>query len=152
DKISRVALPPLDPATGKRPYEIDTRPPKYLSGAGGLYSTALDYARFCQFLLNGGELDGVRLVSRKTVEYMTTDQLPPGIQINTFNSPAINLTPGGGQSFGLGVAVRTEVGRAGFTGSVGDFSWVGASGTYFWVDPKERLFVVLMMQSARRDS
>jgi CubicO group peptidase (beta-lactamase class C family) len=115
-----------------------------------MVSTASDYARFCQFWLNGGQLDGVRLVSRKTVELMTMDHVPPGTKIGPdMPAPfgALLPSPEMGQGFGLGFAVRTDAGRNPLPGSVGDFYWGGAYGTYFWIDPKEKLFVVLMMQA-----
>ena len=113
--------------------------PKYLAGGQGLVSTAGDYLRFAQMLLNGGELDGVRIVSKKTVEFMTSDHLG-GIR-----GPA--YLPGPGYGFGLGVKVRTSAGEADSPGSLGDYDWGGAGGTYFWVDPKERLIGVWMMQA-----
>ena len=121
----------------------------FKSGGGGMVSTMADYARMAQFWLNFGELDGVRLVSRKTVELMASDHLPPGTamgpEMNFFGShlPSADM----GQSFGLGFAVRTAAGLNPLPGSVGDFAWSGIYGTYFWIDPKEQLFAVLMMQS-----
>ena len=152
-QAAHVAEPQVDPATGKRPAMIVdnlTNKPKWLSGGGGMVSTAEDYARFCQMLLNGGELDGVRLLSPKTVELMTSDHLPPGV---TYNPGFIALlqdqapTPEMGEGFGLGFLVRKEVGHNPLPGSVGDFSWSGAHGTYFWVDPKEKLVATLMVQN-----
>lgn len=121
----------------------------YKSGGGGMVSTAADYARFCQFWLNGGELDGVRLVSRKTVELMTANHLPPGTPIGPDMARFEALAPSAamGQGFGLGFAVRTDAGRNPLQGSPGDYFWGGAHGTYFWIDPKEQLYVVFMMQS-----
>jgi len=122
---------------------------KFKSGGGGMVSTTLDYARFCQFWLNGGILDSVRLVSRKTVELMTTDHLPPGTQMgpDMFRFEALTPCPAMGQGFGLGFAVRNDVGHSPLQGSPGDYYWGGAHGTYFWIDPKEKMFAVLMMQS-----
>ena len=124
--------------------------PAVLSGGGGMLSTAGDYARFCQMLLNGGELDGVRLLAPKTVALMTSDQLPPSTERHTPVAAilgAFGPTPEMGTSFGLGFAVRTDPGRNAVPGSVGDFSWSGITGTYFWVDPKEKLVAVMMMQA-----
>jgi CubicO group peptidase (beta-lactamase class C family) len=121
----------------------------FKSGGGGMVSTAADYARLCQLWLNGGELDGVRLLSRKTVATMASDHLPPGTpmgpEMNFFGSHL--PSPDVGQGFGLGFAVRTAPGRNPLPGSVGDFSWSGIYGTYFWIDPQEELFAVFMMQS-----
>ena len=123
--------------------------PKVLSGGGGMYSTAGDYARFCQMLLNGGVLEGHQILSRKTVELMTSDQLPAN---TARHSPvallidAFGPTPEMGTSFGLGFAIRTDAGRNPLPGSVGNFSWAGIAGTFFWVDPKEKLVAVLMIQ------
>jgi CubicO group peptidase (beta-lactamase class C family) len=121
----------------------------FKSGSGGMVSTAADYARFSQFLLNRGELDGVRLVSPKTIDLMAANHLPPGTPIGPDMVRFEALTPSAemGQGFGLGFAVRTDAGRNPLPGSVGDYYWGGAQGTYFWIDPKEQLYVVLMMQS-----
>lgn len=123
--------------------------PKVFSGGGGMFSTAGDYARFCQMLLNGGILENVRILSPKTVELMTSDQLP---LITERHSPVAMLigafgpTPEMGTSFGLGFAVKTDAGLNPLPGSIGNYSWAGIAGTFFWVDPRERLVAVLMMQ------
>ncbi len=121
----------------------------FKSGSGGMVSTAGDYARFSQFLLNRGELDGVRLVSPKTIDLMSANHLPPGTPIGPDMKRFEALAPSAemGQGFGLGFAVRTDAGRNPLPGSVGDYYWGGAQGTYFWIDPKEQLYVVFMMQS-----
>ena len=95
-------------------------------------------------LLNGGELNGVRLLSPKTIAVMTSDQLPPGIRRSGFEDLA--PTQEMGQSFGLGFAVRTDVGRNPLSGAVGNYFWAGAYGTYFWVDPQAKMFAVMMVQ------
>ena len=110
-----------------------------LSGGAALVSTAADYLRFAQMMLNGGSLDGTRIVSRKTVEYMTSDHL------GAVRGPV--YLPGAGYGFGLGVAVRLASGEANTPGSPGDYNWGGWGGTYFWVDPKEKLIAIWMMQS-----
>ena len=149
-----IAQPQVDLASGKRPAMIVdnlTSKPKWLSGGGGMVSTARDYARFSQMLLNGGQLNGVRLLSPKTVALMTSDHLPPGIKYNaSFNALLQDQapTPEMGEGFGLGFLVRKEAGRNPLPGSVGDFSWSGAHGTYFWVDPREKLTATLMVQNA----
>ena len=115
------------------------QPAKRFSGGAGITSTAADYQRFAQMLVNGGELDGVRIVSRKTVEYMDSDHL------GAIRGPL--YLPGAGYTFGLGGAVRLGDGMATTPGSAGEFNWGGYGGTYFWIDPKEKLVAVLMMQS-----
>ena len=127
---------PADPDTGA-PVAMRnvTEPPKYESGGGGAVSTAGDYARFSQMLLNGGQLDGIRLLSRKTVELMTADHLG---DIKFASMP--------GHGFGLGFAVRKAPGMYDHPGSVGEYTWSGAFGTHFWVDPKEQLVAVWMVQ------
>lgn len=121
---------------------------KWFSGGGGLLSTASDYSRFSQMLVNGGELNGVRLLSPKTLAVMMSDQLPPGTP--RVDDPALTQdlgpVPALGQSFGLGFAVRVDPGRSPVSGSVGDSFWAGAGGTYFWIDPQEKLFAVMMLQ------
>ncbi len=129
-----------------------TAKPAVLSGGGGMLSTAGDYARFCQMLANRGQLGGVRILSPKTVALMTSDQLPPSTERHTSVAAilgAFGPVPEMGTSFGLGFAVRTDPGRNPLPGSVGDFSWGGINGTFFWVDPQEKLVAVLMMQAPR---
>lgn len=109
------------------------------SGGGGLMSTAGDYAKFLQFMLNLGELNGVRLLGSRTVKFMTADHLG-GIPVNGTLLPA-------GHGFGLGFAVRTETGVATVPGSVGLYYWGGIAGTTFFVDPKEDLFAMLLIQA-----
>jgi CubicO group peptidase (beta-lactamase class C family) len=117
---------------------------KWESGGGGMVGTAMDYARFLQMLLNGGILDGKRILSPKTVAYMTADHLDASI------APGPLYLPGAGFGFGLGFAVRKDAGVSPFLGSVGEYNWGGAGGTYFWADPRESLFVVFMMQSPKQ--
>jgi CubicO group peptidase (beta-lactamase class C family) len=115
-----------------------------------MVSTAPDYHRFAQMLLNGGELDGTRLLSRKTVELMSSDHLPPGIAFSGTTRAQFEESapmPEFGQGFGLGFCVRKEAGRNPVPGSVGDFYWSGVHGTYFWIDPQEQLIGVLMLCS-----
>jgi CubicO group peptidase (beta-lactamase class C family) len=117
---------------------------KFESGGGGLVSTAHDYARFLQMLLNGGTLDGKRYLSPKTIEYMTADHMGTAVV------PGPLYLPGPGYGFGLGFAVRKANGEAAYTSPAGEYYWGGAGGTYFWVDPKTNLFVVFMMQSPKQ--
>ena len=145
-QAARMARP--DSLTFMQPIDPTVKP-AILSGGGGLLSTAGDYAGFCQMLLNGGELDGVRLLSPKTIALMTSDQLPASTERHSPVALALGAfgpTPEMGVSFGLGFAVRTDPGRNPVPGSVGDFDWAGIAGTYFWVDPKEKLVAVLMVQ------
>ena len=131
-------------------FEDATQKPNIFSGGGGMLSTAGDYARFCQMLLNGGELDGVRILAPKTIALMTSDQLPATVERHTPVAIAIGSfgpVPEMGTSFGLGFAVRVDAGRNPMPGSVGDFSWGGITGTLFWVDPQTKLVAVLMTQS-----
>jgi CubicO group peptidase (beta-lactamase class C family) len=129
-----------DPDSGSAVQLLEVRdPPKFESGGGGLVSTASDYARFLQMLLNGGALDGRRYLSRKTIEFMTADHLGP-----VTGAPDL-LLPGHG--FGLGFAVRLQAGIAHVPGSVGQYFWGGLAGTTFWVDPAEQLFALLLIQA-----
>jgi CubicO group peptidase (beta-lactamase class C family) len=142
-KLGRLAQAGVDPQTKKVPDLLDvTKPPTYEAGGQGLVGTAQDYVRIAQMYLNGGELDGVRLLGRKTVELMTSDHLEPAM---VQNSTA--YLPGPGYGFGLGFAVRRDAGVSAVPGSVGDYNWSGFGGTTFWVDPKERLIGVLMTQA-----
>jgi len=145
--MSRLAKPD---AQSNMPFADPTQRPAILSGGGGMFSTAGDYARFSQMLLNGGELDGVRILAPKTVALMTSDQLPATTERHTSVAMALGSfgpVPEMGTSFGLGFAVRVDPGRNPVPGSVGDFSWAGITGTFFWVDPKEKLVAVLMVQA-----
>ena len=115
-----------------------------------MVSTAADYARFCQMFLNGGTLDGVRLVSRKTIEQMTANQIPPGykyaspIQMQiAWPSPSMET----GQGFGLGFAINCDPGLSPLPGSKGVYYWTGVYGTSFFVDPKEQLIAIMMIQA-----
>src|SRR4051812_2256341 len=114
---------------------------KWESGGGGMVSTVADYSRFLMMLRNGGTLDGKRYLGPKTLAYMTSDHTA-GVIV-----PGPYYLPGPGYGFGLGFAVRKESGVALTAGSVGDYNWGGAGGTYFWVDPKEDMFVIYGMQA-----
>jgi CubicO group peptidase (beta-lactamase class C family) len=126
-----------DRTLGPGDTSICELPPTLFSGGAGLRSTAQDYARFAQMLLNGGELDGARILGRKTIEMMTVDHLEEGM-------PTGFLSPG--WSFGLGFTVKTEAGMDGLPSSVGEYNWIGIQGTSFWVDPEEDLIGVFMIQ------
>jgi CubicO group peptidase (beta-lactamase class C family) len=135
-----------DPATGTPFKLIDvSKVPGNDSGGAGAVSTAPDYLRFAQMMLNGGVLDGQRILSRTTVRWMTTDHLGPRIPIAP--TPAGNVLFPSLYTFGLGLAVRPSDGLAYSPGSEGDYYWGGYAGTIFWVDPKEQIVAVMMMQS-----
>jgi CubicO group peptidase (beta-lactamase class C family) len=142
---ARIAEPfARDPEGGVQMRVIDVREEgKLESGGGGLASTAHDYARFLQFMLNKGELEGVRLLGPRTVDFMTADHLGD-IPVNPGASRGLLSL---GHGFGLGFAVRTHLGVASVPGSVGTYFWGGMAGTTFFVDPAEDLFAILMLQA-----
>jgi CubicO group peptidase (beta-lactamase class C family) len=139
---SRFAQPlPIDPITGKaQSMAILTANLKYDCGGGCAYGTAADYLRFGQMLLNGGTIDGKRVLGPQTVAFMTSDHLGTAIKNELTNTEAGRA----GYGFGLSVAVRKERGVAAINGNIGDYTWNGAYGTTFWADPKEKLVVVMM--------
>jgi CubicO group peptidase (beta-lactamase class C family) len=147
-KTSRVAESLEKDRFAGRPFPlIDvSAQPMNDSGGAGAVSTAADYLRFSQMLMNGGRLDGARVMSRTTIKLMTSDHL--GNFIATPMQPGELLLGTKGYSFGLGFAVRTGDGVAGVPGSAGEYLWAGYAGTFFWVDPKEQLTAVLMTQAA----
>ena len=146
-KLSRL----VGPAPEGRVQLWDvTKEPKYLSGTGGLVSTAPDYLRFCQMLLNGGELDGVRILAPASVVQMTRSSLPPKARFAGNDAPVMG--PEHGTSWGLGLAVRTDPESSWVPGSVGSFAWDGYWGTHFWVDPALQLIGVQMIQVSPRDA
>jgi CubicO group peptidase (beta-lactamase class C family) len=143
DKRERLAEPfDRDPETGK-PVELieATSAPRFESGGGGLLSTMDDYLRFAQMLADGGVFAGRRLLGRKTLDYMTADHLGPNVRIA---NPTL-LQPG--HRFGLGFAVRSDLGIAPTVGTPGEFFWGGLAGTVFWVAPKEDLIAMMMIQA-----
>ena len=121
----------------------DLKLPNAPLGSGGLFSTANDYLRFSQMMLNGGELDGVRLLGPKTVELMIIDHLPAGVDLPVQRGRRYRL---GGYGFGLGVRVRTDLAESQMPGSLGEYGWGGAFGTYFLIDPKEDLVAMFLPQ------
>jgi len=139
-KLGRAAepwqRPDGPPMTVRFPVGVAAR---YQSGGGGLVGSTLDYLRFSTMLLNGGELNGTRLLGRKTVEFMTADHLG-AIPIEA---------PGLG--FGLGFQVRRASGVARLPGTTGEYGWAGAGGTLFWVDPQERMIALYMVQVSEFD-
>jgi len=146
----RLAQPQIDPAIGKRPPLFDaTEKPKLFSGGGGLVSTASDYLLFCEMLLHGGKLGTTSLLSQSTINLMTSNALKPGIRYAAITPRLfedIAPTPAMGQGFGLGFAVRTETGQNPLPGSTGSFYWTGAYGTTFFIDPKQQLIIIMMVQ------
>jgi len=138
EKIERVAK---SGPQAKWPSSYATSTPKLLSGGGGLVSTAHDYMRFMQMFINGGELEGVRLLGKNTVEYMTSDHL------GSIPKKGPGYFPGTGHGFGLGFSVREVPGVAPLPGSVGDLSWAGIGGTNFFINPSEDLCAVYMVSA-----
>ncbi|MGB3808953.1 MAG: serine hydrolase domain-containing protein [Parvibaculum sp.] len=154
DKLHRFATNYFkDPKSGKQGVmdkgdESSTyaQAPVFLSGGGGLVSTMMDYWRFCQMLLNGGEFNGHRLVSPKTIEFMTLNHLPGDATMKDMSSSAFSELAAEGTGFGLGFSVLLDPAEAQSIGSVGNFSWGGAASTYFWIDPEEDIVAILMTQ------
>lgn len=128
------------------PAQAMTRPPRFLSGGGGLVTTADDYLRFCHLLVGGGQLDGVRLLSPRTLRLMTRNHLPGGRTLNEMGQTTFSEVSMEGTGFGLGFSVLVD-GAANLTlGSEGLYAWGGAASTAFWVDPVEDVAVVFMTQ------
>jgi CubicO group peptidase (beta-lactamase class C family) len=148
NKRGRVVEPfDKDPLAGTaiRLIDVSKEPGNDSGGAGGV-ATAGNYLRFAQMLANGGTLDGQRILSRTTVKLMTSDHL--GSRLPLAPTPGGSVLGNSMYTFGLGFAVRPSDGIAPIPGSAGDFNWGGYAGTIFWVDPKEQLVAVLMVQSA----
>ena len=120
---------------------LESQPHGAFRGGHGLVSTALDYLRFCQMLLNKGEWEGTRFLGRKTVELMTTNHLTP--ELMPFEIGGIYLP---GYGYGLGFRVLQDVGQCLTTGSEGEYGWTGAASTYFWIDPREEFIGIQMAQ------
>jgi CubicO group peptidase (beta-lactamase class C family) len=140
EKLDRLADSPMP----ERPPIWDvTKPTKLFSGDAGLVSTAPDYLRFCQMLLNGGELDGIRVLTAQAVKQMTTNALPPHTRI--YGGEEVGGRAGA--TFGLGFAIRTDPVQSWIPGAVGSFAWGGHWGTYFWIDPAEKLIGIQMIQA-----
>ena len=123
-----------------------SRAPTLVSGGGGLVSTALDYHRFCRMCLDGGTLDGARILSRKSVELMTLNHLPGGSDLATMSRSLFSETTNAGTGFGLGFAITTDVAKTLVPGSVGEYYWGGMFSTAFFIDPVERIIMVFMTQ------
>ncbi|HEV2097539.1 MAG TPA: serine hydrolase domain-containing protein [Stellaceae bacterium] len=121
--------------------------PRLESGGGGLVSTAHDYLRFCRMMLNGGALDGVQILSPKTVALFSLNYLPEGREVADMSMPGMFSESGyAGVGFSLGCGVNVDVAKTRLPGSLGEYFWGGAAATAFWIDPKEELTVVFMTQ------
>lgn len=130
-----------DPATSSF-----LKPPSFISGGGGLVSTAADYLQFCRMLLNGGTLGGERIISRKTLQLMTANHLPGGVDLPAMSRSLFSEAAYDGVGFGLGFATSTAAHKTLMPGSNGDYFWGGAASTFFWVDPEEDLIGIFMTQ------
>ena len=129
------------------PTKSSYRDCAFFSGGGGLVSTAHDYFRFASMMLNRGELDGIRLLGRKTVELMTMNHLPEGQDLTNLAQPGMfTETAYAGVGFGLGFSVMQSPARAQIAGTAGEFAWGGAAGTAFWIDPGEQMIAIFMTQ------
>jgi len=130
-----------DPATS--PF---LAPPTFVSGGGGLCSTAADYLTFCRALINGGEVGGVRLLGPKTLRLMTSNHLPGGLYLPALSRSMFSESTYDGIGFGLGFGVNMDPARTLLPGSAGEYYWGGAASTAFWIDPAEELIAIFMTQ------
>jgi CubicO group peptidase (beta-lactamase class C family) len=149
DRLAALYSP--DPRTGRalRNEQMDhgaRRPPAFLSGGGGLVSTAADYHRFTRMLLGGGALDGVRLLGSRTVDYMTRNHLPGNADLEVFGRPLFAEMPFSGVGFGLGFSVVVDALKGRSLCSDGEYAWGGAASTAFWVDPAEQITALFFTQ------
>jgi len=126
-----------DPEMATRYPGIAAERKSFIAGAGGLHMTALDYWRFCQMLLNGGEFNGIRLLSPTTIKWMTANHIGD-LKMSSFQPPGVR--------FGLGVGVVADQSSYPTSASVGTYYWGGALGTFFWIDPEEELIGIFMSQ------
>jgi CubicO group peptidase (beta-lactamase class C family) len=142
-----VAIPAGTPSPPVRiPGDLLATPPEMLSGGGGLVGTAADYLRFSEMLRRGGELDGTRLLSPRTVSYMTSNHLPGGVDLEEFGRQLFAETTFDGVGFGLGVSVVTDPQAVKVLTSEGEYGWGGAFSTYWFVAPREDLSVLFFTQ------
>jgi CubicO group peptidase (beta-lactamase class C family) len=152
ESVDRMAAPYMVNPAGsdsppvRIPGESPLSPPEMLSGGGGLVGTAPDYLRFSEMLRRGGELDGTRLLSPRTVAYMTSNHLPGGADLEEFGRPLFSETTFDGVGFGLGVSVVTNPQAGKVLTSVGEYGWGGAFSTSWWVAPQEDLSVLFFTQ------
>ncbi|MDI5969130.1 serine hydrolase domain-containing protein [Streptomyces sp. SL13] len=148
DRLASLYLPGPDGTAvpGGELGKVGSRPPRTLSGGGGLLGTARDYHRFTQMLLGRGTYDGVRLMGSRTVDYMTRNHLPHGADLAAFGRPLFSETPFDGTGFGLGFFVVGDPVALRGIASVGEYGWGGAASTLFWVDPAEEITVSFFTQ------
>jgi len=152
DKVDRLTdCWTMKPGEGRVLYDRGgsgawSRAPRLVSGGGGLVSSTLDYHRFCTMLLNGGTLDGVRIVGRKTLDLMTRNHLPGGADLSSISRSLFSEATNAGTGFGLGFAMTIDVARSMLPGSVGEYHWGGMFSTAFFIDPVERIHMVFMTQ------
>ncbi len=141
----------MDPKKGRVLYDEATksawsRPPRLVAGGAGLISTSADYHRFCTMLLNGGELDGARILGRKTIDLMTANHLPGNADLTQMSRSLFSEAVNAGQGFGLGFAVNLDPAKTMIPGSKGEYYWGGMFSTAFFIDPVERVHMVFMAQ------
>ena len=151
DKVSRFGANYEYDAGGLRladrpPDSPYCRKPSFLSGGGGLVSTAADYLRFMRMLRNKGELNGERILGRKTVEFMTINHLPGNTDLAGIGQKVFSEMPFDGIGFGLGFSVVLDPAKSGIIGSPGEYAWGGAASTAFWIDPVEDMSVLFLTQ------
>ena len=147
EKKSRLAsLYEHNPSGKPSLMEVPSLDVKMLSGGGGLFSTLSDYYNFTSMLLNKGELNGTRVIGRKTLEYMTMNHLPEGKDLTEMSESAFSETPYAGVGFGLGFSVMTDPAKSQTLSDVGEFGWGGMASTVFFINPKEDMLVIFLTQ------
>ena len=147
EKLNRLAsLYEHNPSGEPKLMEVPALDVKFLSGGGGLYSTMSDYYQFASMLLNKGELNGKRILGRKTVEYMTMNHLPDGKDLTEMSESAFSETPYAGVGFGLGFSVMIDPAKSQTLSDVGEFGWGGMASTVFFINPKEDMLVIFLTQ------
>jgi len=147
EKLNRLAsLYEHNPSGEPKLMEVPALDVKFLSGGGGLYSTISDYYQFASMLLNKGELNGKRILGRKTVEYMTMNHLPDGKDLTEMSESAFSETPYAGVGFGLGFSVMVDPAKSQTLSDVGEFGWGGMASTVFFINPKEDMLVIFLTQ------
>ncbi|NBS29294.1 MAG: class A beta-lactamase-related serine hydrolase [Actinobacteria bacterium] len=147
-RLAELYVPHPETGAAMRAPDVLRRPdrPAMLSGGGGLYGTAADYLRFCQMILNGGVLDGERVIGRHTLSYMGQNHLPGNVDLEAIGRPLFAESAFVGVGFGLGFSVVIDAAASKVPSTVGEMAWGGAASTAFWVDPREDLAVVFLTQ------